>query len=61
MTILDSHDNTGNRGGRSRGWWASQGVRDRYGCLAGLVLGLLVAAGLIAAMEAGREREVGLI
>jgi hypothetical protein len=42
MTILVT-------GAAGAGWWASQGVRDRYGCLAGLVLGLLVAAGLIAA------------
>lgn len=42
MTILVT-------GAAGAGWWASQGVRDRYGCLAGLMLGLLAAAGLIAA------------
>src|SRR5215472_14500314 len=36
-------------GAAAAGWWGSQGVGARHGCLAGLVYGLLVAAGLIAA------------
>jgi hypothetical protein len=31
------------------GWWASQGVREGSGCLAGLVAGVLVAAAVIVA------------
>lgn len=43
------------------GWWASQGMRAGYGCLAGLVSGLLVAAGLIVASMVDLELHVSCL
>lgn len=43
------------------GWWASQGMRTGYGCLAGLVFGLLVGAGVIAASLIDLELRVNCL
>lgn len=39
-------------GGAGAGWWAARGVTARYGCLAGLVAGLCVAALLMTVLLA---------
>lgn len=48
-------------GAAGAGWWASQGMRAGYGCLAGLVYGLLVGAGVIAASLVDLELQVNCL
>ena len=43
------------------GRWASQGMRAGYGCLAGLLFGLLVGAGVIAASMVDLELQVNCL
>jgi len=42
-------------GALAAGWWASKGVRLRQGCLAGVVIGLVVVAVLYAAILVGPQ------